>query len=143
MDTSVNIRPCALSECVDVLRVLHEAGVTSGVTDSVEALARLVWEYGDLFLVAEEGGEVIGSVIGGWDGWRGSIYRLAVLPTHRRRGVAVAVVEAVEKRLGRRGARRLSLMVEREREGAIAFWGSLKERGYTPDPHILRYFKNL
>ena len=143
MDSSTTIRPCQLTECVDVLRVWREAGVTPTATDNVEALAAMVREQGDLFLVAEDGGEVVGTVIGGWDGWRGSIYRLAVLPAHRRRGLAGALVEAVEERLRGKGAQRLSLMVERQREGAVAFWGSLNKRGYTPDPRILRYYKDL
>src|SRR2546430_9986278 len=41
----------------------------------------------DLFLVAESGGRVVGSVVGGWDNWRGHVYRLAVHPAFRRRGL--------------------------------------------------------
>ena len=37
-------------------------------------------------MVAESSGQIAGSVIAGWDGWRGSVYRLAVAPAHRRSG---------------------------------------------------------
>ncbi|MDH4180136.1 MAG: GNAT family N-acetyltransferase, partial [Armatimonadota bacterium] len=32
-------------------------------------------------------GRVVGTVIAGWDGFRGSIFHLAVLETHRGRGL--------------------------------------------------------
>jgi len=34
-------------------------------------------------LFAEEEGHIVGTVIGGFDGWRGNIYRLAVHPEHQ------------------------------------------------------------
>lgn len=45
-------------------------------------------------LIAEEDEEaeddlaIVGSVIATWDGWRRSIYRLLVAPSHRRQGLA-------------------------------------------------------
>ena len=40
-----------------------------------------------------------GTVIASWDGWRGAMYRLAVLPSLRRRGIAAALVDEGERRL--------------------------------------------
>jgi hypothetical protein len=39
----------------------------------------------EALLIARGGGEVIGSLIVGWDGWRGSFYRLAVHQSWRRK----------------------------------------------------------
>ena len=50
----------------------------------------------ELFVVATDGSEVIGSLMGGWDGWRGNMYRLAVDPQHRRLGLARRLVEEGE-----------------------------------------------
>ena len=50
-------------------------------------------------LVAEVDVRVVGSIVGGFDGWRGNIYRLAVHPRFRRRGVARALVVEIESRL--------------------------------------------
>ena len=41
-----------------------------------------------LFLVAEVNGEVVGTVMGGYDGHRGSAYYLGVHPEFRGRGIA-------------------------------------------------------
>ncbi len=82
-------------------------------------------------------------MIGGWDGWRGGIYRLAVDPQARRRGIAKALVRAAESVLWRRGARRMSVLVERHEAHAVAFWDSLAEAGYQRDPRMMRYVKAL
>ncbi len=49
-----------------------------------------------LFLVAEVNGEVVGTVMGGYDGHRGSAY-LGVHPEYRGRGIANALLNRLEK----------------------------------------------
>ncbi len=46
-----------------------------------------------LFLVAEVNGEVVGTVMGGYDGHRGSAYYLGVHPEYRGRGIANAAAQ--------------------------------------------------
>jgi len=140
---AVNIRPCRQDECAAVLGLWREAGATPSMTDDIEQLTRLVNEHGDLFLVAEKDSRVVGSIIAGWDGWRGNMYRLAVLPEHRRQGIAKDLVREAERRLYARGARRISILVEYEDVLAIAFWDSVKDTGYMPDPRMKRYVKTL
>ncbi len=65
----------------------------------------------DALLLAESGDALIGSVIAGWDGWRAHLYRLAVRPEFRRRGVGAALLQAAEQRLAGLGARRFDAMV--------------------------------
>lgn len=50
-----------------------------------------------LFLVAEVNGEVVGTVMGGYDGHRGSAYYLGVHPEYRGRGIANALLNRLEK----------------------------------------------
>ncbi len=144
MTPQVAIRPCRVEECEAVLALWRRAGAIPSVTDTLEELTRLVRsEHGDGFLVAVRDGVVVGSVIGGWDGWRGGIYRLAVDPQARRRGIAKALVRAAESVLWRRGARRMSVLVERHEAHAVGFWDSLAEAGYQRDPRMMRYVKAL
>ncbi len=56
-------------------------------TDDLESLQRLITHDPAALIVAEDDGRLVGSVIVGSDGWRGSVYRLAVAPPHRRRGL--------------------------------------------------------
>src|SRR5205823_5288386 len=94
MMPQVAIRPCRAEECEAVLALWRRAGAIPSATDTLEELTRLVRsEHGNGFLVAVQAGAIVGSVIGGWDGWRGNIYRLAVAPEARRRGLARRLVD--------------------------------------------------
>jgi ribosomal protein S18 acetylase RimI-like enzyme len=142
METDVRIRPCRPEECPAVLGLWRDAEAVPSATDTPAELARVVRDNGDLFLVAEADGRLVGTVIGGWDGWRGNVYRLAVLPSHRRRGIARALVREVERRLVARGARRLSILVAGDDVQAVTFWDSLAGLGYRRDPTMGRYIRN-
>ena len=83
----------------------------------------------------------VGTVIGGWDGWRGNIYRLAVLPAYRRRGIARALVGEADRQMHRMGAKRISALVERDHPWATDFWDSLEASGYRHDERMRRYIK--
>ena len=137
----IEIRPCRLSECPYVLALWERADTIPSPTDSLEELMRLVRAHADCLLVAVERGAVVGSVIGGWDGWRGNIYRLAVAPEARRRGLARRLVHEAERMLVSRGARRISALVERHELHAIGFWDALSDRGWRRDERMLRYVK--
>src|SRR2546422_7858499 len=139
---AVAIRACRAEECEAVLTLWWCAGAIPSPTDTLEELLRLVRsEHGDGFLVAVRDGMLIGSVIGGWDGWRGNIYRLAVAPEARRRGLARRLVREAERVLWRKGARRLSALVGRHETQAVAFWDALADAGYQRDPRMMRYVK--
>lgn len=91
-------------------------------TDSASALAGLLRRDPDALIVAEVGGRIVGSVIAGWDGWRGAIYRLAVDAEHRRHGVGHTLLLAAEDHLAALGARRLHAIVVGSNPNGVAFW---------------------
>ena len=66
-------------------------------------MLRLLERSPDGVLVAEADGQVVGIVIAVWDGWRGAIARLCVLPSHRRQGIGHALVDAGEQTLRDKG----------------------------------------
>lgn len=91
-------------------------------------------------LVAERGGEIVGALIAGWDGWRGNMYRLAVREGHRREGIGIALTRAGEEYLRGCGAHRVTALVAFEDEAAGAFWESA---GYPQDHDTGRRVRNL
>jgi ribosomal protein S18 acetylase RimI-like enzyme len=135
------VRPCRLDECAQVLDVWRKAEAIARPTDTLPDLERLVRDHPESLLVGEESGRLVGTVIAGWDGWRGGIYRLAVVPECRRRGVARALVAEAERRLTARGARRLSAMVARDEPQAIGFWNTVP--GWVREARWARYAKDV
>ena len=143
MSSEAVIRQARVDELAAVLRLWQESGVTPpSVTDSIEGLTRLMSAPGGVLFVAFIDGLLVGFMIGGWDGWRGNIYRLAVTPEYRRRGIARRLVAEISEALFAEGAERLSALVEHEHRWAMDFWESLHDLGYEYDPRFARYISD-
>jgi ribosomal protein S18 acetylase RimI-like enzyme len=87
----------------------------------------------ELFLVAMDGDTVVGSVMGGYDGHRGWIYALAVRASHRRRGIATALMAAIEARLAATGCGKINLQVRAGNDSVIGFYRAL---GYGTEDRV-------
>jgi ribosomal protein S18 acetylase RimI-like enzyme len=139
-DGAWSIRDCRPEDALAILELWRQAGSTPGTTDSVDAIRRLLASNCAFLLLAEVQGHAIGSIIGTFDGWRGNIYRLAVHPDYRRRGIARELVREAETRLRRMGGGRITALVEHDHPLATGFWAGV---GYVPDRRITRYIRNI
>jgi ribosomal protein S18 acetylase RimI-like enzyme len=145
MNNSIRIRRCTRDDCAALLQLWKSADATPSVTDTLDEVQRVIDEGVAIFLVATDTTDrIVGSVIGGWDGWRGNIYRLAVAPEARRHRVAAALVRDVSARLAiEKSARRITALVEKAHPDAVGFWDSMASEGYSFDPRIVRYVKTV
>ena len=137
---AVKLRSATPADIGDVLALWRAAGAEPSETDDEAGVSALLAHDPDALVVADQDGRLIGTVIVGWDGWRGSIYRLAVDPAWRRQRVALALVGQAEHRLRERGARRVALIVVASERGAMAFWRSC---GYQQQADRARFIKNF
>jgi ribosomal protein S18 acetylase RimI-like enzyme len=135
----VTIRLARAEDLRAVLELWGGSRSAHAVTEDRPELVTALIESGSLF-VAEADGAIVGALIAAFDGWRGNMYRLAVAPGFRRRGIGARLVEAGEERLRARGAPRVTALVAFEDAGVRAFWASV---GYDADAVIGRMVRTL
>ena len=105
-------------------------GVTMRDADQREPLSAYLIQHHGLSFVAVDDGAIVGSTLCGTDGRRGYLQHVAVAKSHRRRGIATALVQRSIDALADRGIDKCHLMVLADNVDAQAFWTSIgwKER---------------
>ena len=88
-----------------------EKGVHVGRSDTLDEIRKKINRDPDLFLVAESNGNIVGALMGGFDGRRGLIYHLAVSPAFRGQGIGSHLMNEVESRLRAKGCLKCYLLV--------------------------------
>ncbi|MGW4056095.1 GNAT family N-acetyltransferase [Streptomyces sp. NPDC004779] len=124
IETSIQIRTAVPSDAESVLAFWRESAEGTSISDDVDGVRRLLDRDSEALILAVDGDRIVGSVIAGWDGWRASLYRLAVLPSYRRRGLSKALLQASEDRFAALGGRRVDAMVLEANERAHHAWGA-------------------
>ncbi|MCW2985068.1 MAG: arginase/agmatinase/formimionoglutamate hydrolase arginase family-like protein, partial [Conexibacter sp.] len=102
-------------------------GAVSGIDGTRETADLVLSQLGDRARFASAVDSVCGDQVGVCigveeEGWLG-LFSLAVDPDFRRRGVATALVEALEQWAASRGATGAYLQVEADNSGALDFYG--------------------
>lgn len=126
----MEIRPLRIEDYELMKKVWIKSGLSYRPEgrDSKEEIERQISEFGDLFLGAFEGDELVGLIIGTDDGRKGWINRLAVLPGHQRKGVGLTLIRALESALKKRERRIVSVLVELPNDESMALF---KRAGYV------------
>lgn len=86
-----------------------------------------------LLFVGTKNGEVIGTVMAGYDGHRGWIYSLAALPLYRKQGIGSALLSHAEQKLSSLGCLKINLQVLEGNEAAEKLYIS---NGYSVEKRI-------
>jgi ribosomal protein S18 acetylase RimI-like enzyme len=138
--TDLRIRAATPEDLDTVLAFWKVAAEGTSISDDRDGVERLVARDPGALILAEADGELAGTVIAGFDGWRCHLYRLAVHPQRRRQGVGSALLTAAEERFVRLGGRRGDAMVLQRNETAHHAW---RAAGYAPEEHWRRWVKPL
>jgi len=117
-----------------------EKGVHVGRSDSPEEIEKKACRDPELFLLAEADGEIVGSVIGGFDGRRGMLYHLAVKREFRSRGIASLLMDEVENRLRAKGCLKCYLLVMQDNDQAAQYY---EKRGWAGMQTVRLFGKEL
>lgn len=117
-----------------------EKGMNVGRSDTPEEIQKKLERDPDLFLLAEINNEIIGTVIGAFDGRRGMIYHLAVHQNFRGQGVGAMLLDEVEKRLQAKGCLKCLMHVLDDNTEAIQFYKNKGWRHATEDVVFVKEF---
>jgi ribosomal protein S18 acetylase RimI-like enzyme len=138
--SDTTIRRARREDAGAILELWRVSESTPSATDTLADLERVAGDERACCLVAEVDGRVVGSVIAGFDGWRGNIYRLAVHPDHRRKGLARELLTAAHDTFADWGVVRVTALVEKQKPWAMGFWRAV---GYDEDLRITRFVHTL
>jgi ribosomal protein S18 acetylase RimI-like enzyme len=127
---NMHIRPFTQDDEDSVVHLWTECGLVVPWNDPHHDIQRKLKVQADMFLVACVEGQVIATVMAGYDGHRGWINYLAVHPQYQRVGIAKRLMKEAESRLRAKGCPKINLQVRSSNAGVIEFY---KKVGFTTD----------
>ena len=141
--TAIQIRefrfPADYQQVIELWRGI-EKGVHVGRSDTLDEIRKKIIRDPDLFLVAESKGNIIGAVMGGFDGRRGLIYHLAVASSFRGQGIGSGLMDEVESRLRAKGCLKSYLLVTLDNIEVADYY---MQRGWQHMDQVQLYGKEL
>lgn len=93
---NMNIRPYQDSDRLAVIALWEDTGLAVPQNDPGKDIDRKMEVDPDLFLVGECEGEIVATVMAGYEGHRGWINYLAVKPSHQRNGYGRTLMREAE-----------------------------------------------
>jgi ribosomal protein S18 acetylase RimI-like enzyme len=138
--SKVALRNFQMRDYDNVVRLWKTSGLEIRPGDERAQIRKKLERDPELFLVAEENGSLVGTVLGSWDGRRGWIHHLAIRPSKQRTGLGTLLVGEVEKRMRRKGVLKVNAIVYRTNKKSINFF---KKNGYEHHAEDLFFGKML
>ncbi|CAM5796449.1 GNAT family acetyltransferase [Brevibacillus borstelensis] len=126
----MDIRSFQMTDYEAVVELWMRAGLTPSPSDSREAIEKKLQRDPELFLVATEQDQLIGAVMGAFDGRRGWVYHLAVDPQCQGKQIGRLLMNELEERMRAVGCDKMNLLVAQDNVRVGAFYQKL---GFTRD----------
>ena len=138
---AIIIRPARTDDYDDLIAVWIASGseISPRGRESRDAFVAHIERFPGLSFVALEANQIVGVVLGTHDGRKGWINRLAVLPGHRRRGIAEKLVTACDAAIRAAGIEVVAALVEADNPTSAKLFRKL---GYSDEIPVY-YFRKL
>ena len=132
--SSIEITGFAEADRAALIGLWQLCGLTRPWNDPSKDIDRKLTDPIGRLIVAKLGSAVIGSVMYGYDGHRGSINYLAVHPDHQGTGLGRRLMQDAEAALLALGCPKINLLVRPDNSNAAQFYEKL---GYRQDDVVM------
>ena len=133
ISTELKIRTYQHTDMEDIIHVWKECGLIRSLNNPKLDIERKVNTQKDLFFVGELSNKIIATAMFGYDGHRGWLNYLAILPEYQKIGFGKKLLEFGEKTLVYRGCPKINLQIRAENKEVINFYNAV---GYSEDEVI-------
>ena len=91
----IKIRQYADSDQEKVIKLWELCELTRQWNNPIKDIQRKLIVQSELFLVLEKDDEILGSIMGGFDGHRGSVNYLGIHPKHKNKGFGKLLMKKI------------------------------------------------
>ena len=109
--SDLTIRPYSETDLNSIVSLWEICELSRPWNDPIKDIERKLTVQRELFLILEKNGEILGSVMGGYDGHRGSVNYLGIHPDHKNEGLGKLLMNRIEEELIKMGCPKINLMV--------------------------------
>jgi ribosomal protein S18 acetylase RimI-like enzyme len=129
----IHIRPYKASDQSAVIDLWVQCELVKPWNNPQKDIERKLQVNPELFLVGENRGEIVATVMAGYDGHRGWVNYLAVSPDARKSGLGRELMKHVEKLFTECGCPKINLQIRHTNSQAVEFYKAI---GYDVDEVI-------
>ncbi|MFC1875103.1 GNAT family acetyltransferase [Chloroflexota bacterium] len=129
-DNRIIIKPYLPEYEKAVIKLWRKCDLLRPWNDAKKDIKRKLKVNPELFLIGTIEGNIIATVIGGYEGHRGWINYLAVDPVYQGRGIGKQIMEVVEGKIKRMGCPKINIQTRTDNQDAVKFYESV---GYKLD----------
>ena len=130
---SLLIRPFKMNDKFEVVNLWQKCNLCVPWNDPYKDISRKMNVLPELFLVGITDGNIVATVMGGYDGHRGWINYLAVHPKYQKNGFARKILESLENKLKLLGCPKINLQIRNGNNNVISFY---EKMGFVDDKVI-------
>ena len=106
----------------DVIKLWEKCKLIVPWNDPVKDIKRKLSIKDNLFIIGEINNKIIATAMAGYDGHRGYIYYLAVLPDLQKKGIGSSILSIIETKLHKLGCPKINLFVRNTNIKVKAFY---------------------
>lgn len=109
----------------NVIELWRKAGISVSSSDTKEELEKMHLRNPHLFLLGVIKENIVGVVMGGYDGRRGYIHHLAIDPEYQKKGYGRLMIGELIKKFRKLGVHKIHLFIEKNNKEVVKFYQNL------------------